>query len=303
MNPLAQSISDEDLVEILYATILKRTPDVSGFKNYTNRILNLPRKEALNILINNFINSEEYKKNLLGNISLKSIVNNRVQDKNTIINHIISLGTTCYTSQLLKKADLKKYSGPFDWIFSSPAMVAHVIDDDFNIFLDKSHHKNIPTKFSRISGTRELPVAHQFYLDNYSVSDVFNHHDVNINEDYNYFTRAIERFRKVLLLSEPVMFVICTKHSEDTHKQFKMVSSAILKRKSSLSCLRYISIEEGDSTLPTCEILDNSIYDFELIHFKSSSKWKDLNFENLIDDIAILNIISRGVNFKLMQID
>lgn len=306
MNHLEKYIDDEDMVEVLYKTILKRNSDEGGLKSHAHRISNLPRKDALDLLITGLLNSEEYKKNTQnshGSLYLKSIVNNEVLDKKITINHVISLGTHCYTSQLLKKANLKNYSCPFDWIFSSPSMVAHVIEDDFNKFLDRSFFKKIPYENLIVSEAKTYPTSNEFYLNNFSVKNVFNHHDMQSEDHYNYFVRGVMRFRKLLLSSESVMFVICARHSDDALAKFSNLKKSILKRKNNSVYLRYISIEQTNNILPECVILDNTLMNFELIHYKSSSKWRDLDFESFIDDMSILKIISQGVKFELKEIE
>ena len=58
------------------------------------------------------------------------------------INYTCSLGSLCHSSQILKRNNLKIYSYPFDWIFSCCDNIIHCIEDNFNIFLDKSYYIN-----------------------------------------------------------------------------------------------------------------------------------------------------------------
>jgi hypothetical protein len=59
------------------------------------------------------------------------------------INYTCSLGGMCHSSQILKRNKYKSCSYPFDWIFSSCDTIIHCIEDNFNIFLDKSYYINI----------------------------------------------------------------------------------------------------------------------------------------------------------------
>ena len=59
------------------------------------------------------------------------------------INYTCSLGNLCHGSQILKRNNYKKCSYPFDWIFSNCENIIHCIEDDFNIFLDKSYYVSI----------------------------------------------------------------------------------------------------------------------------------------------------------------
>ena len=47
---------------------------------------------------------------------------------------IIPIGSDCGVAELLKKYNLRNASYPFDWIFSTPVMIQHCINDDFKTF-------------------------------------------------------------------------------------------------------------------------------------------------------------------------
>ncbi len=39
----------------------------------------------------------------------------------------ISLGGFCHSAQILREVEYRAFSGPFDWIFSSPEITAHIL--------------------------------------------------------------------------------------------------------------------------------------------------------------------------------
>ena len=110
------------------------------------------------------------------------------------INDVCSLGTVCLSSQLCIDLKLKLYSSPFDWIFSNPKNIIHILKDDFSSFLDKDQYVPItPTS-----------CGHKLYDLN-----MFNHHNPKDNlENYDYFTRCIDRFKKLLSSSINKLFII-----------------------------------------------------------------------------------------------
>ena len=59
------------------------------------------------------------------------------------INYTCSVGSLCHSSQILKRNNYKKCSYPFDWIFSNYDIIIDCLEDDFNIFLDKSYYNII----------------------------------------------------------------------------------------------------------------------------------------------------------------
>ena len=115
------------------------------------------------------------------------------------MHHIISLGIQCHTSLALKEMGHKHYSAPFDWIFSNLDMIIHMLQDDFQTFLDRSQ------MFSVKASTG----GHRAYKACASHEVIFNHHNPAANDsDYAYFVRCVERFRNALLSNEPVKFVL-----------------------------------------------------------------------------------------------
>jgi hypothetical protein len=110
------------------------------------------------------------------------------------IHHVCSLGQLCLSSKLCKDTGLKQESYPFDWIFSNPKMIVKILEDNFSKFLNKELY---------MSKTSEL-CGHTLYG-----SNVFNHHNPKDNiEHYNYFTRCVERFRKLLVIERNKLFVL-----------------------------------------------------------------------------------------------
>ena len=115
-----------------------------------------------------------------------------------IITYVASLGRMCHTATFLKSSNLKKCSYPFDWIFSTPDMIVDVLTDDFKKFLDRKNyipHKNEPHN-STIAG-------HKLYN-----PILFNHHNPRLDQDYNYFTRCVGRFRTLLSKVDTKLFIV-----------------------------------------------------------------------------------------------
>ena len=111
----------------------------------------------------------------------------------------ISLGPNCGVSLILDRLGLRLAAYPFDWLYSSLAMVEHCVDDDFRTFLDAG----------QIDPLRKRQSNHRFYLDTFNVVRVFNHHQMP--KEMPHFERAVERFRTA---SRPV-FIHITREEPD----------------------------------------------------------------------------------------
>jgi hypothetical protein len=91
-------------------------------------------------------------------------------------------------------------------------MVAHCIDDDFKIFLDKQFY---PDK-----NPNAWQQSHTYYHP-FSDDKTFNHHNPMIEKDYQYFKRGISRFRKLLKSDAFCVFLHIVVNSEPINQTFK----------------------------------------------------------------------------------
>lgn len=110
------------------------------------------------------------------------------------IKYVCSLGSLCQSSQILKNNKLKKCSYPFDWIFSNCDIIIHCIENNFDIFLDKSYYISISKN----------QCGHSYYN-----NKMFNHYNpLNNKNDYNYYIRCVNRFKQLLKYEEHKLFIM-----------------------------------------------------------------------------------------------
>lgn len=112
------------------------------------------------------------------------------------VNHI-ALGSHCHTAQILKKTGLRGWSAPFDWIFSSPAMVLDCLRDDFSALLDRAQYESNPVE--NRPAPKECSCRHRLYAERHAIPFVFNHHDPATHEaDYRFLADGVRRLRAAL---------------------------------------------------------------------------------------------------------
>lgn len=134
------------------------------------------------------------------------------------VKHVISLGCRCSQASVYRAFGHRRYACPFDWIFSSPKMVIHCLQDDFKQFLDRQLLYQNGSSFDAIglkpgSAPRERRlIGHKFYstlTSGVGRGTIFNHRDpLHNDEDYDYLVRCVERFRLALASEERKLFVI-----------------------------------------------------------------------------------------------
>lgn len=112
------------------------------------------------------------------------------------VNHV-SLGSHCHAAQILKETGLRTWSGPFDWIFSSPGMVRDCLADDFAALLDRSQYESTP--LHERTAPHETRCRHRLYRERHAIPFVFNHHDPAASAADDAFLReGVRRMRAAL---------------------------------------------------------------------------------------------------------
>jgi len=159
----------------------------------------------------------------------------------------VSLGSFCHSAQVLKDLGYRVFSGPFDWTFSNPRALVHMLNDDFNIFLDRSHYYPVPLH------ERKVPEAnfceHLFYKQNYGVHHLFNHHLPNEDRDYFHYVQAVDEFRSALRSPEPVLFLMVSNHPYPLDQYHEITKS--LDSIGGAYCLLVIHFKQAEDISPS----------------------------------------------------
>jgi hypothetical protein len=123
---------------------------------------------------------------------------------------VMSLGPECFTARFLADVGARTFAGPFDWMFSSPATVAHAMADGGAALLDRS-------LCTEVAGDAGAKAGHQIYGPMLGRHVVFNHHNPGLgagssDDDAAYFVRAAARLAHQLSDATRArkLFVVCS---------------------------------------------------------------------------------------------
>jgi len=251
---------NREFVESLYRIILRREGDEAGVASASQALSMASDRDSIALgLIQSLLASDEYLNRISSDTNVITRIVNPAQ-KNRInglpAKHIISLGTHCLTSSIMKNLGMRRYSLPFDWIFTSPQTVAHCLNDGFKTFLDQSHYRTI----TRDRGTTDPGADHLFYL--------------NKHEDAKLFV-MIERVR----VRPPWIF--------------RSLSRAI-NRLTENSAFLYIEMKKP-TMLPGIRSvkLRKKIGEHRAYEFTPSSREHGTRFDDPMDDLSIIQIINQ----------
>ncbi len=280
--------SAEAIVTACYQEILGRQPDPGGLAAHTKILEAADASDAIGLMLKGFLGSEEYARKL----SAPAYLLRGLQGEGARVNgekvaHIVSLGTHCLTSSILKRWNLKNYSLPFDWIFSSPGMVMDCFLNDFQVFLDKSCYSPMQRP------TGEPGAQHLWYLNHLNVRDCFAHRDPSQDGDYQYTVRTVERFRQLAGSDSVKLFVMISGPEHRLDKHFTALSEGIRKltRHSAFIAIT-LARPSGESGCTAMKLLtrdaDHSLYEFTPVSTNNG-----VEFTDLLDELAILRLIHR----------
>ena len=214
----------EELVGLLYRGILKRAPD-QGLAGHCATLGLAPSLEAVIAQIREFIiGPENSHANWINAATLLPPL-----AAEPPVAHIVSIGSHCAASQFLKTFSLKRYSGPFDWIFSSLGMVADCLENDFVDFLNRDFYAPIPPH-QRMGADLNF-CNHTLYQERHGIISMFNHSDPLEPQAHANLVRCVQRFQRMLASSgRKVLFNLETRGDNQTAEHFRRLTSLLDQR-------------------------------------------------------------------------
>ena len=215
----------KQIVRELYWVVLGREPDSEGAHTYESLIRKIGPERAISRMLKAFRRSTEYRERATAviashfNATLASQGHQRINDRP--VSHLVSLGSFCLPGLIFRDNGLRRYSLPFDWIFSTPAMVRDCLADDFAGFLDRRFYRSI-------SHDRQEPGAeHDLYRERYQLQAIFAHHDPTQERDYQHFTRCVARFRQLMRTEDSKLFLIVGRANHNLMNEFPLLIEAL----------------------------------------------------------------------------
>jgi hypothetical protein len=230
---------------------LGREPDADGARAYETLIRKLGAEQALPKMLKAFVRSAEYHER--ANALAMSYINRSLASQGerlingSPVNHLISLGSFCLPALIFRDHGLRRYSLPFDWIFSTPPMVRECLADDFAGFLDRRYYRSITGP-----GRRDPGAEHDLYRERYGLPGLFAHHDPTQESHYLHFVRCVTRFREVMRSQDVKLFLLMGRPHHDLASEFPLMLEALHRAASNfvLICVELLDpVERGLTNL------------------------------------------------------
>ena len=277
------------VINAVYQGVLGRPADPSGLVTYAEFLRNMGLAAGVPVMVKSLFASTEFATRMSEHVLVAfgprahRLVNGRK------IVHVASLGTHCLSSNCMKKFHLKRYSLPFDWIFSSPETVLHCLENDFAELLDPQHFVTLPND----PKTGESRANHTLYRRLHGVDCMFAHRDPSNREDLLYLTRTVERFRRLLASPEAKLFVMVVRPYFSALKTFPALSAKLraLTPNSAFICIQL----HPPTNQAGCHAMNLVQADGDHAIYAFAPSAEDLGpiFGEAIDDLAILGLVGQ----------
>ncbi|WP_353860617.1 DUF1796 family putative cysteine peptidase [Azospirillum formosense] len=151
--------------------------------------------------------------------------------------HVVALGSHCFTTAHLARAGLRRWASPFDWVRFPPAVARFCLEDDFRLYLD---------------GTMYDGHEHAGFRAAYGLGDMFPHHDLADEAVRAKLRDRVERWRKVMGLGDPTLFVVVTPGIENLQRFRPMLET--LQATTARPGLLFVVVEPPDASLPVAQV-------------------------------------------------
>ena len=281
------------IVEALYRGILGRTPEAAALKGNSEWLEAHGVAGSLAGLVERFVASPEFRQRVATGF-LDDPPPPHWADR-PAYRHVVSLGSNCYASQMLKARQLKRWSAPFDWVFSTPAMVEHCLRDDFATLLDRSLLEALPERPEAIG--LELS-EHAFYRDRFGVPKMFNHHDMTTDADYGYLRRCVERLRGVLRGGEPTLCLLVMRERPGAMAELDSLGAALRDMVPRADLVAVLVTEPAAGALSFGMQALHEADGRLVMRFVPTSRMHPLSFDNPFDDMLMQRLV-RSFRFDL----
>lgn len=215
----------------------------------------------------------------------------------TMYNQVCSFGPFCHTGNLLQRLKLKIVSFPFDWLCTTPLIIADCIENKFQLFLDKTHY---------IKNETEGHHVHKYYADQYNFNKAFFPHSNPLEDStYEYLERCVGRFEILLKCPDKKLFIVSymVTYTETVDPDFlahiQRLNEALSRNTTNYDILCIVNHPRQSSQSFRIENTDNNII---LLHLDTLSISHGVFFLNETDNSFLENIMKTHFSFDIKNI-
>ncbi|MBY0336098.1 MAG: papain-like cysteine peptidase [Acetobacteraceae bacterium] len=203
-----------------------------------------------------------------------------------VIPPCISAGPTPLSASLLRRAGLRRWAGPLDWMTMPPAAVLDCIADDFHLLLNPAEHESVPPR-ERPEGSLGHLALHKRLTARHGPTH-FHRWDPTTPEGYAALERAVLRMREALRGLHGKMLLQVAAEDDDTLRVFAEMTELLDRVGRGVTFVHVAILEDGlAAPFPEME-LHELRGTHRLLRCRPVSAMGTLGFADLLDEVVIL---------------
>lgn len=198
----------------------------------------------------------------------------------------IGLGCEPNVAGMLRRAGLRAWATPFDWMTIPPEAVRDCLVDDFRLLMSPDEHEHIPASV-RPPGSMGHLCRHTRFSELYG-STVFHVKDPTTKDGYAALERGVIRLRDALRGLHTKLLVQVTEEFDNTRDVFAETAE-FLDRSARGAVLVTIAVVEGPPEGPFPEMeLAESLGPHRLLRCRPLAGAQDISFVDPLDEVVML---------------
>lgn len=285
-----------DVVEAIirgsHLALLKRDVDPKWLTKFSQELEKRLRERSLTDVASDFIrmiaNTEEaQKKQLTSGVGKPTeyVMTPALASRPAALS-CIGLGCEPPVAGMLRRAGLRRWANPFDWMTIPPEAVRDCLVDDFTLLLSPDEHEHIPASV-RPPGSNGHLCRHTRFSELYG-STIFHAKDPTTKEGYAALERGVIRMREALRGLHGKLLLQVTEEFENTRDVFAETAE-FLDRSARGATLVTIALVEGPPEGPFPEMeLAESLGPHRLLRCRPLAGTQEIAYADPLDEVVML---------------
>lgn len=282
----------EALIRGSHLALLKRDVDPQWLNNFSMELQRRLAQQSLVEVAGDFIriiatSEEAQQKQLTGGVGKPTeyVVMPAVTARPAALS-CIGLGCEPPVAGMLRRAGLRRWAGPFDWMTIPPEAVRDCLVDDFSLLMSPAEHEPIPASLRPPGATGHL-CRHQRFSELYG-STLFHVKDPTTREGFAALERSVIRMREALRGLHGKLLLQVTEEYENTRQVFTETAE-FLDRTARGATLVTIALIEGPPEGPFPEMeLAESFGPHRLLRCRPLAGTQDIAYIDPLDEVVML---------------
>jgi hypothetical protein len=282
----------EAVIRGSHLALLKRDVDPQWLVNFSLELQRRLEEQSLLDVTSDFIriiatSEEAQKKQIVGGAGKPTeyVMAPAVTARPAALS-CIGFGCEPPVAGMLRRAGLRRWAGPFDWMTIPPEAVRDCLVDDFSLLMQPDAHEHIPASV-RPPGSAGHLCRHTRFSELYG-STIFHVKDPTTREGFAALERAVIRTREALRGLHGKLLVQVTEEFDDTHQTFAETAE-FLDRTARGAALVTIAVVEGAPEGPFPEMeLAESLGPHRLLRCRLLAGTQEIAYLDPLDEVVML---------------